>query len=138
LRRTYGTFGPAACPSYATINRTTAISSNGAGVTHDGTSIYVQRTGYYAIMARTHSGDNLWDSGRQSAMHIITSNGSVDGSTVNCAASTGGGGGVANFIFVLLSAGHQVYFQTRQTSGYTANYDAGFWDVIFVPTDSYP
>jgi hypothetical protein len=45
---------------------------------------------------------------------------------------------VYQFLLVVLSVGHQVYFQQFQNSGYTANYDGGFWDLIFIPTTGAP
>lgn len=128
--RTYGYFGGAGCPGGGTINRTTGINHNGIPVTHDGTSVYVQRTGVYVIYAKSGSGDNSWDTGRYQEMRIMTTRGNATGGVTHTPLGNNGSH-VHQYYAINLNAGDQVYFQQYQNSGYTVNYDAGFWDMWY-------
>ena len=137
LMETHGYFGAGQIGPGATVNRTTGINANGCGVTHDGTSIYVQRYGWYVITARSYSGDNTWDDGRYAEMRIMTAGGNVGGN--HCANPKGGSGTyVQNYAKVLLNVGGQIYFQHYQNISYSPTWDGGFWSVIFVPTSGGP
>jgi hypothetical protein len=45
---------------------------------------------------------------------------------------------VANFHWLLLSAGHTIQFNIWQNSGYNIAFDNGFWDIVFIPVADYP